>query len=109
MSTVTPVNPLAVPAMVSAAPPAAPPAAPVAEGSTGAKVAADPVVSLPQPHAGQDTSEKKPSGAKSGLFGLGFMGLGGSRRRRRGSKRSRRSRRSKKTRKTRGKHRGGCR
>lgn len=109
MSTVTPVNPLAVPAMA----PAAPPAAAVAQGPTGAGVAAHPVVSLPQPHAGQSgphhdgnshkESEKKPSGAKSGVFGLGFLGLGGSRRRRRGSKRSRRS---KKTRKTRGKRKG---
>lgn len=98
MSTVTPVNPLAVPG-----------SPPPAQAPTGAGVAAEPVVSLPQTHAGQsapqgDGSEKKPTGAKTGLFGLGFLGLGGSRRRRRGSKRSRRS---KKTRKTRGKRRGG--
>jgi hypothetical protein len=94
MSTVPPVNPLAVPG-----------SAPPAQGPTGAGVSAEPVVSLPQAHASQ-APPNKPSGAKTGLFGLGFMGLGGSRRRKRGSKRSRRS---KKTRKTRGKRRGGCR
>jgi MYXO-CTERM domain-containing protein len=100
MSTAPPVNPLAVPTVGAPA-----------EGPTGAGESTEPVVSLPQPHAPQsqphqDGAEKKPSGAKSGLFGLGFLGLGGSRRRRRGSKRSRRS---KKSRKTRGKRKGGCR